>query len=58
MGLRTSEGVGICEIPSFNHQVVTDLEPFVVRSGSRLVATPEGRLVLDRVVGELVSAMS
>ena len=57
MGLRTFEGVSLCEIRPLRiaPSTMTDLDAFIALRDGRLIATPAGRLVLDRVVTELTS---
>jgi coproporphyrinogen III oxidase-like Fe-S oxidoreductase len=56
MGLRTNEGVVLRDLRHLNISPdrVDDLRPFVRVDNDRLIATRAGRLVLDRVVAELV----
>lgn len=62
MGLRTYEGVGWEELAPLGlgpaHPVVADLVEagLVAIDGSRIRPTPGGRLVLDRVTAELITA--
>ena len=58
MGLRTSEGVSVCEIRDLRIEraKISQLSDFISLHNGRLTATPAGRLVLDRVVAELTSA--
>ena len=60
MGLRTSEGVSLCEIPALDlaPDWITALGEFLVLEKGRLTATEAGRLVLDRVVFELTSTLA
>ena len=59
MGLRTSEGVELAELASLGleagHPKLSDLDQagLLRLEGGRLIATPQGRLVLDRVTLEL-----
>ena len=59
MGLRTSEGVGLGELAPLGlgagHPKIAELADagFLLLAGERLCATPQGRLVLDRVTAEL-----
>lgn len=57
MGLRTSEGVGLCEIKSLRipRSRFVELSDLLIVEEGRLVATAPGRLVLDRLVVELTS---
>jgi oxygen-independent coproporphyrinogen-3 oxidase len=56
MGLRTDEGVTLRDFRHLNISPgrLDDLRPFVRVDNDRLIATRAGRLVLDRVVAELV----
>ena len=58
MGLRTSDGVGLCEIRDLQIPPAKFVEygDFVAVHDGRLFATAPGRLVLDRVVAELARA--
>ncbi len=56
LGLRISEGVPLAELAALPMVRLADLVEagLLVRSDGRLAATPAGRLLLDRVIGELV----
>jgi len=60
MGLRTVEGVGWAEISILDlwpdHPTLTGMAELglIKDNGDRLLATPRGRMLLDRVVAELV----
>jgi oxygen-independent coproporphyrinogen-3 oxidase len=55
MGLRTDEGVAVEELAPLSLQNLPDLmaRGMLRAQSDRLVATPAGRAVLDRVTGEL-----
>ncbi len=57
MGLRTSEGVRLCEVRTLgiSSARMSEFGAFLEARDGRLIATPAGRLVLDRVVAELTS---
>ncbi|MDB5479078.1 MAG: coproporphyrinogen oxidase [Caulobacteraceae bacterium] len=57
MGLRTVEGVPIADLAplAIPASRLESLDPLVRRQDGRLVATPAGRPVLDRVIAELVA---
>ncbi len=57
MGLRTTDGVSLCEVRPLRiaPSTIAELNPFVTVHDGRLTATPAGRLVLDRVLTELTS---
>ena len=52
MGLRTLEGVALAELAALSLAKRPDLEAagLIETQGSRLIATPAGRLLLDRVI--------
>ena len=56
--LRTDEGVTHSELAALAipAERIERFEDFVTRRGDRLVATPRGRPVLDRVIAELADA--
>ena len=57
MGLRIVEGVSLAELQPLKLEKLSDLqEAGLIRAqDGRLFATPEGRLVLDRVIAELAA---
>ena len=57
LGLRVSEGVPLAELRALALARLDELAQagLLVRRNDRLVATPSGRLVLDRVISELVT---
>jgi putative oxygen-independent coproporphyrinogen III oxidase len=57
MGLRTDEGVARQDLRDLgiSTEKLDDLAEFVAVDQDRLIATPRGRLVLDRVLAELVA---
>jgi len=58
MGLRTVEGVACTDLEplSIGAERIADLDGLIRLEGGRLVATAEGRPVLDRVIAELAHA--
>ena len=60
MGLRTFEGVELADLAALDLDpvAVDDLAEagLLVRAGGRLIATPRGRAVLDRIILELAEA--
>ena len=54
LGLRTVEGVGLTEVAALEMPGLAELEGLLEARGDRLVATPDGRRVLDAVVGRLL----
>jgi oxygen-independent coproporphyrinogen-3 oxidase len=62
MGLRLAEGIDLARLaaidgPALDQDRLAALESdgFIARQGSRLAATPEGRLVLNRLILELAA---
>jgi coproporphyrinogen III oxidase-like Fe-S oxidoreductase len=56
MGLRTDEGVALCELallPMVNLEGLIE-SGHLLRAGGRLTATPAGRLVLNHVTERLI----
>ena len=55
MGLRIDEGVPLAELEPLPLEALPDLiaAGLIRREGQRILATPQGRLVLDRVIGAL-----
>ena len=55
MGLRIDEGVPLAELEPLPLEALPDLvgAGLIRREGERILATPAGRLVLDRVIGAL-----
>lgn len=56
LGLRVTEGVALAELAALPMVKLDGLtaDGFLLRIGDRIVATPAGRLVLDRVIEELI----
>jgi oxygen-independent coproporphyrinogen-3 oxidase len=58
MGLRLAEGI---ELKRLEHRIdekrifALESEGLLTRDGDRLTATPQGRLVLDRLILELAA---
>ncbi len=59
MGLRTVEGVAVAELAPLNISPgrLTGLKDLVAVTKGRLIATPAGRPVLDRVIAELADGV-
>ncbi len=57
MGLRTVEGVALADLAALaiSDARLTALDTLVSRRDHRLIATPQGRHVLDRVIAELAA---
>lgn len=62
MGLRLSEGIDLERFTAIGGRVLDETrvsalarEGLIVRNGSRLAATPKGRLVLERLIVELAA---
>ncbi len=57
MGLRTLEGVALAELAPLTLSRLADLQQqgFILAADGRLIATAQGRPVLDRVISELAS---
>ena len=62
MGLRLSEGIDLERLAAIDGRTLDEAriaslvqDGLVARNGTRLAATPKGRLVLDRLIVELAS---
>ena len=56
LGLRTHEGVGVGEVAALEISAgrLSDFEGLLTSTDGRLVATRQGRQVLDRLTAELI----
>jgi putative oxygen-independent coproporphyrinogen III oxidase len=62
MGLRLSEGIDLARLAAIDGRVVDEVrlttlarDGLIERNGARVAATPQGRLVLDRLILELAA---
>lgn len=62
MGLRLAEGIDLTRLAAIggrtlsqNRLAALESDGLIARNGSRLAATPEGRLVLNRLILELAA---